>query len=108
MGHRAGWLTLGAGIGGGADVILIPEIPYDVEKVAAAMRRRSRRHGNFSIVAVAEGAMSVDYAAAFAAATGASSGRARPRSARAQGGAARTRRQARRQHAAPGRSSSRS
>ena len=58
MGHRAGWLTLGAGIGGGADVILIPEIPYDVEKVAAAIRRRSRRHGNFSIVAVAEGALS--------------------------------------------------
>src|SRR6185503_14114827 len=34
MGHRAGWLALGAGIAGGADVILIPEIPYDVEKVA--------------------------------------------------------------------------
>ena len=66
MGHRAGWLTLGAGIGGGADVILIPEIPYDVEKAAAAIRRRSRRHGNFSIVAVAEGALSKDYAAAFA------------------------------------------
>jgi len=69
MGHRAGWLTLGAGIGGGADVILIPEIPYDVERAAAAVRRRSRRHGNFSIIAVAEGALSVDYAAAFAAAT---------------------------------------
>jgi 6-phosphofructokinase 1 len=66
MGHRAGWLTLGAGIGGGADVILIPEIPYDVEKAAAAIRRRSRRHGNFSIVAVAEGALSKEYAAAFA------------------------------------------
>jgi 6-phosphofructokinase 1 len=66
MGHRAGWLTLGAGIGGGADVILIPEIPYDVEKAAAAIRRRSRRHGNFSIVAVAEGALSTEYAAAFA------------------------------------------
>jgi ATP-dependent phosphofructokinase / diphosphate-dependent phosphofructokinase len=33
MGHRAGWLTLGAGIAGGADVILIPEIPYDVQKL---------------------------------------------------------------------------
>jgi len=69
MGHRAGWLTLGAGIGGGADVILIPEIPYDVEKAAAAIRRRSRRHGNFSIVAVAEGALSKEYAAAFASAS---------------------------------------
>jgi ATP-dependent phosphofructokinase / diphosphate-dependent phosphofructokinase len=70
MGHRAGWLTLGAGIGGGADVILIPEIPYDVEKAAAAIRRRSRGPANFSIVAVAEGALSQDYAAAFAAAKG--------------------------------------
>ena len=68
MGHRAGWLTLGAGIAGGADVILIPEIPYDVVKIAEAIRRRSRRGTNFSIVAVAEGAMSVDDARAFAAA----------------------------------------
>ena len=66
MGHRAGWLTLGSGIGGGADVILIPEIPYDIEKAAAAIRSRSRKHGNFSIVAVAEGALSKEYAAAFA------------------------------------------
>ncbi len=58
MGHRAGWLTLGAGIAGGADVILIPEIPYHVEKVAAAIKQRSRHGTNFSIVAVAEGAMS--------------------------------------------------
>lgn len=57
MGHKAGWLALGAGIAGGADVILIPEIPYDVEKIAAAIRRRSRGGMNFSIVAVAEGAM---------------------------------------------------
>lgn len=68
MGHRAGWLALGAGIAAGADVILIPEIPYDVEKIAAAIRRRSQRGTNFSIVAVAEGAMSRDYARAFAAA----------------------------------------
>jgi 6-phosphofructokinase 1 len=68
MGHRAGWLTLGAGIAGGADVILIPEIPYDVVKIAEAIRRRSRRGTNFSIVAVAEGAMSRDDARAFAAA----------------------------------------
>ncbi len=65
MGHRAGWLALGAGIAGGADVILIPEIPYDVEEVAAAIRRR-QRSANFSIVAVAEGAMSKSDAAAFA------------------------------------------
>ncbi len=68
MGHRAGWLTLGAGIAGGADVILIPEIPYNVEKIAEAIRRRSRSGTNFSIVAVAEGAMSRDDARAFAAA----------------------------------------
>lgn len=66
MGNRAGWLALGAGIAGGADVILIPEIPYKVEKIAAAIRRR-RDHGtNFSIVAVAEGAMSVADAAIYA------------------------------------------
>ena len=58
MGHRAGWLALGAGIAGGADVILIPEIPYDVEVVAQAVRRRTRAGKTFSIVAVAEGAMS--------------------------------------------------
>jgi ATP-dependent phosphofructokinase / diphosphate-dependent phosphofructokinase len=68
MGHRAGWLTLGAGIAGGADVILIPEIPYQVQKIAAAIKRRSGHSANFSIVAVAEGAMSVDDARAFAAA----------------------------------------
>ncbi len=60
MGHRAGWLTLGAGIAGGADAILIPEIPYDVEKIAAAIKQRSRHGTNFSIVAVAEGAVSVE------------------------------------------------
>ncbi|MGP8019918.1 MAG: 6-phosphofructokinase [Limisphaerales bacterium] len=70
MGHRAGWLTLGAGIAGGADVILIPEIPYNVEKIADAIRRRSRHGTNFSIVAVAEGAMSHDDARAFALAEG--------------------------------------
>jgi 6-phosphofructokinase 1 len=68
MGHRAGWLALGAGIAGGADVILIPEIPYDVEEIAEAIRRRSRHGTNFSIVAVAEGAMSKDDARSFAAA----------------------------------------
>jgi ATP-dependent phosphofructokinase / diphosphate-dependent phosphofructokinase len=66
MGHRAGWLTLGAGIAGGADVILIPEIPYDVSAIASAIRLRSKHGTNFSIVAVAEGAMSKDDAVAFA------------------------------------------
>jgi len=58
MGHRAGWLALGAGVAGGADVILIPEIPYDINVVAESILRRSRNGSPFSIVAVAEGAMS--------------------------------------------------
>ncbi|NOZ20457.1 MAG: 6-phosphofructokinase [Planctomycetes bacterium] len=57
MGHNVGWLALGAGIAGGADVILIPEIPYNVKKVAEAIRHRNREGKNFSIVAVSEGAM---------------------------------------------------
>jgi 6-phosphofructokinase 1 len=68
MGHRAGWLTLGAGVAGGADVILIPEIPYDVHKIAEAIRRRSKSGTNFSIVAVAEGAMAKEDARAYNAA----------------------------------------
>ncbi len=60
MGHKAGWLTLGSGIAGGADVILIPEIPYSVESVAEAIRERSRSGKSFSIVAIAEGAISVE------------------------------------------------
>ena len=59
MGHNAGWLALGAGVAGGADVILIPEIPYDPLKVAQAIKERQQRGTNFSIVAVAEGALSV-------------------------------------------------
>ena len=58
MGHRAGWLALCAGIAGGADVILIPEIPYDLERVADSIRDRARAGKHFSIVVVAEGAMS--------------------------------------------------
>jgi 6-phosphofructokinase 1 len=58
MGNKVGWLALGAGIAGGADVILIPEIPYDVESIADAIRRRSHSGKRFSIVAVAEGAVS--------------------------------------------------
>ena len=68
MGHRAGWLTLGSGIAGGADVILIPEIAYDVGKIAAAIKQRSRHGTNFSIVAVAEGAMSTEDARSLTAA----------------------------------------
>ena len=60
MGHNAGWLTLGAGIAGGADVILIPEIPYDANKVGEAILERSRGGKRFSIVAVSEGAMSIE------------------------------------------------
>ena len=60
MGHNTGWLALGAGVAGGADVILIPEIPYDVNVVAESIRRRSQRGSRFSIVAVSEGAMSID------------------------------------------------
>jgi len=60
MGHRAGWLALEAGIAGGADVILLPEIPYDVKKIAEAIRRRTQSGKRFSIVVVAEGAMSID------------------------------------------------
>jgi 6-phosphofructokinase 1 len=56
MGHKAGWLALGAGIAAGADVILIPEIPYDVRKAAQAILERHRGGKHFSIVAVAEGA----------------------------------------------------
>ena len=63
MGNKAGWLALGAGIAGGADVILIPEIPYDVKKVAAAILRRSHHGQGFSIVAMAEGAISRQVAA---------------------------------------------
>jgi len=65
MGHRSGWLTLGAGIAGGADVVLIPEIPYDVNKIAEAIRRRSKNGTNFSIVAVAEGAMDKEESRAY-------------------------------------------
>ena len=68
MGHRAGWLALGAGLAGGADVILIPEIPYQIESIADAIRRRSRRGTNFSIVAVAEGARNAEDTLAYRAA----------------------------------------
>jgi 6-phosphofructokinase 1 len=56
MGRYAGWIALRSGIGGGADVILIPEIPFDVEKVGAKIRERDRWGARFSIVVIAEGA----------------------------------------------------
>ena len=59
MGHKAGWLALGAGVAGGADIILIPEIPYDLQSAANAIRKRQLRGTNFSIVAVAEGALNI-------------------------------------------------
>jgi 6-phosphofructokinase 1 len=65
MGHRAGWLALGAGLAGGADVILLPETPYDVNRIAEAIQVRKAQGRHFSIVAVAEGALSVEYARAF-------------------------------------------
>jgi ATP-dependent phosphofructokinase / diphosphate-dependent phosphofructokinase len=58
MGHKTGWLALGAGVAGGADVILIPEIPYNIEIVANSILCRVKNGSNFSIIAVAEGAMS--------------------------------------------------
>lgn len=56
MGHRAGWLALGAGLAGGADVILLPEIPYHLDNIVALIEARQRSGKNFSVVAIAEGA----------------------------------------------------
>ena len=58
MGHKVGWVTLHAGIAGGADVILIPEIPYNLNHVVEAIKRRSEQGKGFTILAVAEGAIS--------------------------------------------------
>lgn len=58
MGHKVGWLTLNAGMAGGADIILIPEIPYDIDKVVDAIETRQKRGSRFTILAVAEGAIS--------------------------------------------------
>jgi 6-phosphofructokinase 1 len=57
MGHRVGWLALGAGLAGGADAILLPEIPYTIDKLAESILERVNRGKRFSIVAVAEGAI---------------------------------------------------
>ena len=58
MGHKVGWLTLYAGIAGGADIILLPEIPYDIKKVTEAIQKRAKAGKRFTILAVAEGAIS--------------------------------------------------
>ena len=63
MGHKVGWLTLHAGIAGGADIILIPEIPYNIDKVIEAIERRNQAGKRFTILAVAEGAISMEDAA---------------------------------------------
>ena len=57
MGHKAGWLALGSGIAGGADIILLPEIPYDIGHVCEHLRARRHHNKRFSIIAVAEGAL---------------------------------------------------
>jgi 6-phosphofructokinase 1 len=59
MGRYAGWIALNAGVAGGADVILMPEIPYDLEKVAHSIRQRDAFGAKFSIIVVAEGAKSI-------------------------------------------------
>jgi 6-phosphofructokinase 1 len=56
MGRYAGWIALESAIAGGADVALIPEIPYDIERVASKIKNRQKRGKNFSVVVVAEGA----------------------------------------------------
>ena len=58
MGHKVGFLTLNAGMAGGADIILIPEIPYDINKIVDAINLRAKRGARFTILAVAEGAIS--------------------------------------------------
>ena len=60
MGRNAGWIALEAGIAGGADVILIPEIPYDIDVVAEKVNTRDQRGAKFSIAVIAEGARSID------------------------------------------------
>jgi 6-phosphofructokinase 1 len=56
MGRRAGWIALYSGVAGGGDIILIPEIPYDISAVAENVKERNKRGKRFSIVVVAEGA----------------------------------------------------
>ncbi|MBP5199006.1 MAG: 6-phosphofructokinase [Lachnospiraceae bacterium] len=58
MGHKVGWLTLNAGMAGGADIILIPEIPYDIKNIVEKIEERDKEGKAFTIIAVAEGAIS--------------------------------------------------
>ena len=58
MGHEVGWLTLHAGMASGADIILLPEIPYDINKIIAKIEEREKKGSRFTIIAVAEGAIS--------------------------------------------------
>lgn len=62
MGNKAGWLTLYSGIAGGADIIVIPEIPYDIKKICKAVEKRANNGSAFSILAVAEGAFDIEEA----------------------------------------------
>lgn len=68
MGHKAGWLALGAGIAGGADIILLPEIPYNIDSIVASINERARSGRSFSVIAIAEGARDLTDAADMAAA----------------------------------------
>ena len=63
MGHKVGWLTLYAGIASGADIILLPEIPYSEKKIIEAVENRRKEGKGFTILAVAEGAISKEDAA---------------------------------------------
>ena len=63
MGHKVGWMTLHAGIAGGADIILVPEIPYDIDSIVKAIEKRNAKGKRFTILAVAEGAISKEDAA---------------------------------------------
>lgn len=63
MGHKAGWLALYAGVAGGGDVVLLPEVPYDIDVIGRHLLKRARDGKSFSIVVVAEGAISTAEAA---------------------------------------------
>jgi 6-phosphofructokinase 1 len=63
MGNKAGWVTLYAGMAGGADVILLPEIPYDMASILRVVYSRNKSGKNFSIIAIAEGALTKKEAA---------------------------------------------
>lgn len=56
MGNKAGWLTLYSGVAGGADIVLLPEIPYNIDAVIESVEKRTRKNRKFAIIALAEGA----------------------------------------------------